>query len=87
MASLQCPHCGATLPSQRTWAQTAISTLIAAPAVPDMATQVRCEKCGRVSAASDVRHTAADGSKGSRLLPWLVAMALIVCVLVWRFAT
>ena len=34
MASLKCPHCGASLPSQRTWAQTAVSNLIAAPAVP-----------------------------------------------------
>ncbi|MBX3622228.1 MAG: hypothetical protein KF891_19855 [Rhizobacter sp.] len=78
MASLICPHCGATLPSQRTWAQTAVSTLIAAPAVPDMATQVRCDTCGRVSAASDLRHVAADRFKPSRLLPWLAAAALLI---------
>jgi len=87
MASLKCPHCGASLPSQRTWAQTAVSTLIPAPAVPDMATQVRCDKCGRLSAASDLRHAAAEGLKASRLLAWFVAIALVVCVLVWRFAT
>ena len=87
MASLKCPRCGASLPSQRTWAQTAVSTLIAAPAVPDMATQVRCDKCGRLSAASDLRHMAAEGFKASRLLPWFVAIALVVCILVWRFAT
>ena len=86
MASLKCPHCGASLPSQRTWAQTAVSTLMGAPAVPDMATQVRCDKCGRLSAASDLRHTAAD-LKASRLLAWFVAIALVLCLLVWRFAT
>ena len=87
MASLKCPHCGASLPGERTWAQAAVSTLIAAPAVPDMATQVRCDKCGRLSAASDLRHTAAEGFRASRLLPWLVTIALVVCVLIWRFAT
>jgi len=85
MASLKCPHCGASLPSQRTWAQTAVSTLIAAPAVPDMATQVRCDKCGRLSAASDLRHSAAEDFKASRLLLWLIAIAFVVCVLIWRF--
>jgi len=85
MAWLKCPHCGASLPSQRTWAQAAVSTLIAAPAVPDMATQVRCDKCGRLSAASDLRYTAAEGLKASRLLLWLVAIALVVCVFMWRF--
>ncbi len=85
MASLKCPHCGASLPSQRTWAQTAVSTLIAAPAVPDMATQVRCDKCGRLSAAGDLRHTAAKGVNASRLLLWIVAMAFVVCVFIWRF--
>ena len=87
MASLKCPHCGASLPSERTWAQTAVSTLIAAPAVSDMATQVRCDKCGRLSAARDLRHTAAEGFKPSRLVLWFVAIALVVCVVVWRFAT
>jgi hypothetical protein len=86
MASLKCPHCGASLPSQRTWAQVAVSTLIVAPAVPDMATQVRCDKCGRLSAASDLRHTAAGGFKASRLLLWLAAAVFLVWVLIWRFA-
>jgi hypothetical protein len=26
MASLFCPHCGAAMPSERTWAQAAVST-------------------------------------------------------------
>jgi hypothetical protein len=76
MASLHCPHCGAALPPQETWAQAAVSTLIASPAVPDMASQVRCEKCGRVSAASELRRGAAGPIKRSRLLLWLLLAAL-----------
>jgi endogenous inhibitor of DNA gyrase (YacG/DUF329 family) len=86
MASLNCPHCGAPMPSQRTWGQAAVSTLIAAPAVPDMATQVRCDKCGRVSAASDLRYSAAAHFKPIRLLLWLVAGAFLVWVLVQLLA-
>ena len=87
MASLKCPHCGASLPGQRTWAQTAVSTLIAAPAVPDMATQVRCEKCGRLSAASNLRPTAAEAFKAPRLLPWLVVIAVVVFAFIWGSVT
>lgn len=76
MASLHCPHCGAALPRQDSWAQAAVSTLIPSPAVPDMATQVRCEKCGRVSAASELRHGAAGRIKPSRLVLWLLLAAL-----------
>lgn len=71
MASLTCPHCGASAPSRRTWAQAAVSTPIAAPAVPDMATQVR-----------DLRYTAAEHFKPSRLLLWLVAAAFLVWVFI-----
>ena len=85
MASPKCPHCGASLPSQRTWTQVAVSTLIAAPAVPDMATQVRCDKCGRLSAASDLRHTAAGGFKTTHWLLWLVGVACFVWLVGWHF--
>jgi len=81
MASLKCPYCGASLPGLRTWAQAAVSTLIAAPAVPDMATQVRCDNCGRLSAASDLRHTAAPHFARSRVVLWLVAAGLLVWLL------
>jgi ribosomal protein S26 len=68
MASLRCPHCDAPMPDQRTWAEAALSTLVAAPAVSDMATQRRCDNCGRVSAASDLRHTVADRFSATRFL-------------------
>ncbi len=82
MASLNCPNCGAPMPSRRTWAQAAVSTLIAAPAIPDMATQVRCDKCGRVSAASDLRYAAVEHLTPLRLLLWIVAGAFLIWVLV-----
>jgi hypothetical protein len=81
MASLKCPHCDAPMPDQRTWAEAALSTLIAAPAVPDMATQRRCDNCGRVSAASDLRHTVADRFNSARLLLWIVAATFLAWVL------
>jgi hypothetical protein len=77
MASLQCPHCGAMMPNQRSWAEAAVSTLSQAPAVPDMATQVRCSSCGRTSAASDLRHTVSDRFRPTRPLLWLSAAALL----------
>ena len=81
MASLSCPHCGAKLPSERTWAQAVVSTLITAPAVPDMATQVRCNACGRVSAASELRHTVADRFNEPRIAAWVAAAAFAAWVL------
>lgn len=85
MAGLSCPNCGAALPSERTWAQAAISTLVAAPSVPDMATQVRCDRCGRVSAASEQRHTVADRFQPSRAVLWGLATAFLAWVL-WPFS-
>lgn len=60
MATLKCHHCGNPVRSERTWAQAAVSSLMPAPAIPDMATQVRCAECGQVSVASDLRSDTAD---------------------------
>lgn len=79
MATLKCPHCGGSIESGRTWAQAAVSTLMAAPAIPDMATEVRCSKCGRVSAASNLRTETADQLAKPHLGLWIVG----VVVLVW----
>lgn len=78
MASLHCPHCGASIPTHRSWAEVAISTLVPAPAVPDMATQVRCNACGRVSAASDLRYSVADRFRPKRLVLWLVVAGVLL---------
>ena len=79
MSTLKCPHCGSPIESGRTWAQAAVSTLMAAPAIPDMATEVRCPKCGRVSTARDVRTETADQFAKAHLGLWLVG----VVVLIW----
>ena len=83
MANLKCPHCDADLPSERTWDQVAVSTLFAAPAIPDMATQVRCGNCGRVSAASDLRVVVADRFIPKKVLPWSLVAAVSVSALSW----
>jgi len=83
MAALACPHCGASIPSERTWAQVAVSSLITAPAVPDMATQVRCGSCGRVSAASDMRLVVADRIVPRRRHRWLLVAAAVAAALAW----
>jgi hypothetical protein len=51
-----------------------------------MATQRRCDNCGRVSAASDLRYTVADRFNTTRLLLWVVAAGLLAWVLVRLFA-
>jgi endogenous inhibitor of DNA gyrase (YacG/DUF329 family) len=78
MATLKCPHCGNRIESERTWAQAAVSTLIPASAIPDMATQVRCAKCGRVSAASDLRSDTADKLTKPHLALWIVGVVVVV---------
>jgi len=82
MAALKCPHCDALMPNQRTWAEVAMSTLGGGPAVPDMATQVRCNNCGRVSAASDLRYVVADRFNTTRVLVWTVVVALLAWILI-----
>ena len=85
MARLRCPHCGNPIASERTWAQAAVSTLMAAPAIPDMATQVRCASCGRVSAASDLRADAADKFTTAHRVLWILGAAFVVWAVVELF--
>ena len=82
MATLKCPHCGNPIASERTWAQAAVSTLMAAPAIPDMATEVRCAKCGRISAASDMRTDTADNLTKPHLVLWIVGVVVVVWAVV-----
>jgi hypothetical protein len=83
MTSLHCPHCGASMPDQRSWAEVAVSTLVPSPAVADMATQVRCNTCGRLSAASDLRHSVADRFRPKRLVMCLFVAGLML----WAFTS
>jgi hypothetical protein len=50
-----------------------------------MATQRRCDNCGRVSAASDLRYTVADRFSTTRLLLWVVAAAFLAWLLMGLF--
>lgn len=78
MASLHCPDCGACMPDGRSWTEVAVSTLIPAPAVPDMATQ---DACGRVSAASDLRYSMGDRFRLKRAVLWLVVAGVLLWAL------
>jgi len=86
MPDLQCPKCNFRFPAEgggHRFAQVALSTLMAAPAVPDMATQVRCPNCQAVFSEGDVRYLRAG--VGSRIGTWLaVAVVVFIAWLAYR---
>jgi uncharacterized C2H2 Zn-finger protein len=76
MSTLTCRRCETVFPEHDGSAKVAESTLIAAPAVPDMATQVRCPKCGYVFPESETRYLRAAGRPwGARLAAMGAALA------------
>lgn len=77
MATLRCPRCDSGFSVGEGWAKSALSTLIAAPAVPDMATQVRCPKCQYLFAEGEVRHLRSSWSTGLDVVLLLLALAVI----------
>src|SRR5207249_6541336 len=79
MAEQTCPKCGTQFLTSDGWAKAAVSLLVPAPAVPDMATQVRCPHCHHLFADGEIRHLSSSRSKSSRVL---VAGAVIGAV-VW----
>ena len=81
MAKMRCPKCDAEVPMEEGWAKAALSTTIAAPAVPDMATQVRCLNCQAVFAQSDVLNTGAAAAGHWRLVAWVGMLAVLAWVL------
>lgn len=76
MANQTCPKCGGQFPASDTLAKAAVSLLVPAPAVRDMATQVRCPHCHHVFADSEVRHLATSPSGVSRLLVAVACLSL-----------
>jgi hypothetical protein len=78
MEEQTCPKCGTRFPTSEGWAKTAVSLTIPAPAVPDMATQVRCPKCHHLFADSEVRHLAASHSRVPRVLVIVACLILVV---------
>ena len=78
MEEQTCPKCGTRFPTSDGWAKSAVSLLVPAPAVPDMATQVRCPHCDHLFADGDVRYLDASPSRVSRVLIILVCLSLVV---------
>ena len=78
MADQECPKCGAKFPASEDWAKNAMATLIIAPAVPDMATQVRCPQCQHLFAESEVRYQRSSGVRGSAVALWLLGAGLLI---------
>ena len=79
MAEQTCPKCGTKFPTSEGWAKATVSLLIPAPAVPDMATQVRCPHCQHLFADGEVRHLSSSDSK----FPRVFAIIAVVVVLGW----
>jgi transcriptional regulator NrdR family protein len=78
MAEQTCPKCGTRFSTGEGWAKAAMSVLSQAPAVPDMATQVRCPHCQHVFA--EVRNIA-PSSNVSRLLFILACLPAVIWAL------
>ncbi len=77
MAKVTCPRCETEVSTSGGWASAAVSTTIAAPAVPDMATQIRCPNCHHVFTESEVRHNRAPYLK-ARHLAWALAFLALL---------
>jgi predicted RNA-binding Zn-ribbon protein involved in translation (DUF1610 family) len=81
MAKQECPKCGTKFRVSGGWASTAVSTLLVAPAVPDMATQMRCPQCGHFFAHGEIRYLHSSGSKGLAFVLVLLCVGLLVWAL------
>jgi uncharacterized C2H2 Zn-finger protein len=79
MATQECPKCGALFEDHDAWAAAALSTLMVAPAVDDMATQVRCPKCRYLFVESQVRYARSSRSRVIMIFVW----ACIACLFAW----
>jgi uncharacterized C2H2 Zn-finger protein len=78
MAQVACPRCDTRFALAGGWAAAAVATLVAAPAVPDMATQVRCPHCQLVFGASDVRHQHPPYAGLRAAALWAVGVVLLL---------
>ncbi len=82
MSTLRCPKCDFKFSDGgvgEDWAKVALSTLMAAPAVPDMATQVRCPNCHHLFTEGDIRYLRT--ASAWRVNTWLEIIG--VGVIVW----
>lgn len=83
MSMRTCPNCGCEVPVDDAWAGSVLSLLMPAPAIPDMATQVRCLNCGQLFAQGDLRYQDA-GSAGAWRGVALFGCALLVSWMLYR---
>lgn len=80
MARLKCPECGTLIESREGWAKAALSTLMVAPAVADMATQIRCPRCQALFTQAE------GGTPGELRMLWPAAALLAVLLAIAVFA-
>jgi hypothetical protein len=78
MPEQTCPKCGNRFPTGEGWAKSAVSLLIPAPAVPDMATQLRCPDCHHLFADSDIRYLAASRFQLPRVVFIVACLGLVI---------
>ena len=81
MANQECPECGAHFGTDYDWARGTLSILSPFPAVRDMATQVRCPKCGHVFAESEVNYLRPPLPIGLKIVLALLGVGLLVWVI------
>ncbi|MDB5825670.1 MAG: hypothetical protein JWR21_4374 [Herminiimonas sp.] len=82
MVEQTCPKCGARFRSGDAWAMGVLSAVSPAPALRDMATQLRCPRCHHVFASSDVRYLAPWSSRARLFL--LTACVGVLAWAVWH---
>lgn len=78
MTDQACPKCATRFATGEGWAKSAVATLMPAPAVPDMATQVRCPKCGHVFADNEIRYQRSTGATSAQAIIWLAVIGIFV---------
>jgi uncharacterized C2H2 Zn-finger protein len=87
VATLRCPKCDSTLSAGDGWAKTAVAMLMPAPAVPDMASVVRCPKCRHVFTDAEIRYLGAARPYTSNAVLLGVVVAALVVVLLRSFVS
>jgi uncharacterized C2H2 Zn-finger protein len=85
MEERTCPKCGTQFPTSEGWAKAAVSVLIPAPAVRDMATQVRCPHCHHLFADGEIRQLSSSRFKVSRVLVVVAVISVVVWVIYQLF--
>ena len=78
MSLLQCPNCDSKFKVDSGWAKTAITMMIPAPVVSDMATQARCPTCHHLFTEGEIRYLTAPVSKSILLVAALAVASVVI---------